>query len=145
MIYIVEAELSLDYMNDSETHSLDVDSGEARTIVSALEASRATDDRREQERRENVQRHFQTEFGFGNREETDDSRPGSGIKDLVGGDDSFIGDSESQSIELSREEAKSVAAALAEFNPDNVEEGNTPDSIREQIEATFDLQNDSNR
>lgn len=128
-------------MDDSETRSLEVDGGEARTIISALESSRATDDRREQERRENIQRHFQTEFGFGNREESDEA----GLKDFGDNDDSLLGGSDSQSVELSTEEAKSVVDALSEFNHSDANEEESPDRIREQIESTFEFQNEASK
>jgi hypothetical protein len=125
-------------MDESEQRSIEVDEGEARTIVSALERDKPTKDRREEERLENIARQFQREFGLGERGDDEgdftDMTPGSFEGDL-----DITGDSDSRSVGLSRGEAESVIDALSASETSEPAGEKTTQEIEERFESTFDL------
>lgn len=130
-------------MDESETRSIELNGGEARTVVSALSATEGLESERESEEMTNIQRQIQTEFGFGERGDDE----GAGFSGTVLGEsreetDAHLneptGGSSPQSVELSRGEAKTVIAALSDFEGSQSADESTRD-IRERFESTFDL------
>jgi hypothetical protein len=131
-------------MDESETQSIELDGGEARTVIHALATAKATKSGREKEEITNIQRYFQREFGFNeHRDEADTDSPSADSEEFQWFTNSQLnpstGDSGPHSIELSMGEAETVITALSESDPNQADAESTTYNIQEQLKSTFEI------